>query len=534
MKLSLELVAESLNPFGAKINLIREESFVFSGVQLLSLSMTELQEDILYICEPSLLFKLKRSLTGNICFVFRARPQKLERYQKQVNAIVLDEDVSTSDVANRLFNLFSTMNAYEVRLHTAVLQRSGYQPLFDIAREMFPGNITLMVDSAYNVVCSTDTHTDKNPVVAKILENGFYDKEHLDLMAIHGYYNQGDKFLNPQVSLPPNVCGSPLIVRSYHESGIFFAFITCYFFSGPPSLIEQALFKCLADALDEFFELTDYYEQVKPFHQQFITDLINHTNGNEEFYHDRCLRLHIPQQGEFRMGLIHIDPANALRASHFALQFKAWCNVPNYGVFQYGSDIIILFRNWQRNSEIENADLEKNWAALIETLQTSNAYMGCSLPFKHISGFSAAYRQAMSAASYGRTYAPNETAYFFSKYYIYALFDSYKAQAPLEDLFVSYLTDLSSTDRCGYSDIQVLYHYLCSERNISQTGKKIHMHRNSVIYRVQRITDALGVDLDDPDVRLRLLISFKILEFENSIALDTNAEKPPTSIAMIE
>lgn len=52
-----------------------------------------------------------------------------------------------------------------------------------------------MVDSAYNVVCSTDTHTDKNPVVAKILENGFYDKEHLDLMAIHGYYNQGDKFL---------------------------------------------------------------------------------------------------------------------------------------------------------------------------------------------------------------------------------------------------------------------------------------------------------------------------------------------------
>ena len=234
------------------------------------------------------------------------------------------------------------------------------------------------------------------------------------------------------------------------------------------------------------------------------------------------------------MGLIHIDPANALRASHFALQLKAWCNVPNYGVFQYGSDIIILFRNWQRNSEIERADLEKNWAALIETLQTSNAYMGCSLPFKHISGFSAAYRQAMSAASYGRTYAPNETTYFFSKYYIYALFDSYKAQAPLEDLFVSYLADLSSTDRCGCSDIQVLYHYLCSERNISQTGKKIHMHRNSVIYRVQRITDALGVDLDDPDVRLRLLISFKILEYENNITFDTNVEKHLTSIAMME
>ena len=51
--------------------------------------MTELQEDILYICEPSLLFKLKRSLTNNICFVFRARPQKLERYQKLVKYLIV-------------------------------------------------------------------------------------------------------------------------------------------------------------------------------------------------------------------------------------------------------------------------------------------------------------------------------------------------------------------------------------------------------------------------------------------------------------
>ena len=47
MNLSLELIAESLLPFGGKINLIRQESFVFSGVQLLSLTMSQMQEDIL-------------------------------------------------------------------------------------------------------------------------------------------------------------------------------------------------------------------------------------------------------------------------------------------------------------------------------------------------------------------------------------------------------------------------------------------------------------------------------------------------------
>ena len=41
------------------------------------------------------------------------------------------------------------------------------------------------------------------------------------------------------------------------------------------------------------------------------------------------------------------------------------------------------------------------------------------------------------------------------------------------------------------------------------------MHRNSVIYRLNKIQEILGLDLDDPDVRLRLLISFKILELQN-------------------
>ena len=41
--------------------------------------------------------------------------------------------------------------------------------------------------------------------------------------------------------------------------------------------------------------------------------------------------------------------------------------------------------------------------------------------------------------------------------------------------------------------------------------------RNSVIYRIQKIQDILALDLDDPDVRLRLMISFKILEMTSRI-----------------
>ncbi len=46
------------------------------------------------------------------------------------------------------------------------------------------------------------------------------------------------------------------------------------------------------------------------------------------------------------------------------------------------------------------------------------------------------------------------------------------------------------------------------------------MHRNGVLYRIQKIHDMLKLNLESPDVRLRLLISFKILEMEGRISLE--------------
>ena len=65
----------------------------------------------------------------------------------------------------------------------------------------------------------------------------------------------------------------------------------------------------------------------------------------------------------------------------------------------------------------------------------------------------------------------------------------------------------------------MLYVYLISERNIALTARRVHMHRNGVLYRIQKIQYTLGLDLDSADVRLRLLLSFKILDMKGRIDL---------------
>ena len=89
MALSLELIAETMKPYGAEILLAREQSFHFRQVKILALEdLPNLAEDVLYISQPKALRKLSRSVFRNHCFVFSARPSALERYRDLVNAIL--------------------------------------------------------------------------------------------------------------------------------------------------------------------------------------------------------------------------------------------------------------------------------------------------------------------------------------------------------------------------------------------------------------------------------------------------------------
>ena len=67
------------------------------------------------------------------------------------------------------------------------------------------------------------------------------------------------------------------------------------------------------------------------------------------------------------------------------------------------------------------------------------------------------------------------------------------------------------------NNLEVLYVYLMNERRASETSSTLHMHRNNVLYRINRIEEMLKVDLNDRVVRLNLITSFLMLRCSNEI-----------------
>jgi purine catabolism regulator len=46
--------------------------------------------------------------------------------------------------------------------------------------------------------------------------------------------------------------------------------------------------------------------------------------------------------------------------------------------------------------------------------------------------------------------------------------------------------------------------------NLSQTAEKLFIHRNSLLYRMERIAQLTGLDLNNPDTRLAVHLALKV------------------------
>ena len=62
--------------------------------------------------------------------------------------------------------------------------------------------------------------------------------------------------------------------------------------------------------------------------------------------------------------------------------------------------------------------------------------------------------------------------------------------------------------RYGNHLYETLFTFLRNERSIADTARELDIHRSTLNHRLERISELFDLDLDDPKVRLTLLLSF--------------------------
>ena len=147
--------------------------------------------------------------------------------------------------------------------------------------------------------------------------------------------------------------------------------------------------------------------------------------------------------------------------------------------------------------------------------QIRDNYMcgGISNPFKGLSMFPAAFEQASAALSYANGSRSNAWLISFEDCALEYIESSVLKTMPLELIVAPYLYKLKAIDRDrGTEYFQTLRAWLLNERSIPKTAEALIVHRTTLTYRLEKLRELIPIDLDDPQLRLYLLLSYHLLD----------------------
>src|SRR6266566_4390644 len=125
-------------------------------------------------------------------------------------------------------------------------------------------------------------------------------------------------------------------------------------------------------------------------------------------------------------------------------------------------------------------------------------------------------REAQQALEIGRRLFGEGKIHSFARLGIYRLLFHLYGHEELSDFYQETLGPLLESDsRSNSALIETLETFFRCNGNLSETARAMHLHRNSLLYRLGRIEELLGRSLQDPELRLSLQIALKIRHMLN-------------------
>lgn len=122
------------------------------------------------------------------------------------------------------------------------------------------------------------------------------------------------------------------------------------------------------------------------------------------------------------------------------------------------------------------------------------------------------YKQAVIAAEMGEKDEPDNWRHFFRDYVMAHYFKCGTSVLPAIHFCDEDVRRLMTQGTTGASYYNTLKVYLENNMNLLETSKALYVHRTTLFKRISKIKALISADLNNPEDRTRMLMSFKLME----------------------
>ncbi|WP_152395700.1 PucR family transcriptional regulator [Paenibacillus guangzhouensis] len=168
-------------------------------------------------------------------------------------------------------------------------------------------------------------------------------------------------------------------------------------------------------------------------------------------------------------------------------------------------------------SETKNYAIELH-EKLRHQIKKTTFTIGIGRQYKSISSLHKSFSEAHEAIRLMQKFGSQGEVSHFEDYSVYHFLDSNIKEMELEDFFLKRLGKLYDHDHThGTSFMITLENYFIHNHNVSEAAKAMFIHRNTFIYRIDKIKEMLGTDLKNSEELLQIQLALKIFRLLNKV-----------------
>lgn len=446
----------------------------------------------------------------NVVLICVGKGIHLGYYKERCTLIIVDVPADFFRLYLDIQHIFNVYDEWNDRLFEYFKKDADIQKILDASLPLF-GRLLSVIDADFNYLCIAHEEEEN---YSKIWKNGVFRNVPQESFGV--FLDNGSFYTHLKEPLHLNISGcSTLCINLFDSRDTYIGCLMIDRAWDSYNMRDDSLAVYLGKLLEESLNRNGYLISSEHNTKKLLLlDLLNEMPVTQE----RRLLLQADYDQAKRYLCVSMHSATSftsIYSNYICNLFET--NFPNSIAFPY-KHAIAGFIELSRFLNADGEYADRLNAALKNLMKTLKLSAGISNDFSDLENARIYYYQAELAHKNGSLVSPASHYYYFSSYALMEMLSNSLGGLPAEMYYPKGLKKLLEHDASSsVSYLETLQVFLNENMSYNRTAELLYIHRSTLIDRITRIERELGLDLNDPNERLMLMMLFKTMEIDELV-----------------
>lgn len=518
LTLKLDYLLSKLGKGTIKIINGNTEEISIKGCKLISSKQVAFSSEVLYFATTNDLPKIPENIIITVLFRNEASIPFEYKETELVNLLIPLSNIPADVLFNQLCECLledDIIVSSSLRLMDSLFSDFGLQHVVDVAYEI-TGHHIYVVDNSYRYLAIShkeSVNAFENPTLALENELGYISDEGVNQIKKINLDEIVRKAKRPYY-FKNTVLGSGTLIDIIRIHNVEIGHIMMFESKQPFTNLDKVIITRLSSIISLELQKSNLYKKNRGImYSYFLADLLKNGTSN---YKTTVQRLNLLgftlNEKLFIMvvDLINDRVKNELHLEEIAEQLH-WILVENMYVIYQNRVVILISRADTGIKDFEYKNLEKY-------VLENSLVVGISNCFLNIQEIQRHYNQAVKTVEIGYKLEQKSAVYQYKDLSVMHMFSICNEKEDILNFCCPELLILVEYDRINSTELtHTLYEYIMSLQKSVKAATVLYIHKNTLLYRIDKIKTIIGNDLESGEIIARLHLSYKILSYLKKI-----------------